>query len=542
MQSNSTTPNASRIPSSIDTKAGVQHRRASLLPSSTRNGREQSPITPNNPLETSRSRLPEFSPRPSFPPRSKDSELSPKDFLAQLELGRRRPSYPDATQTPPHRTGTYRPSNLHYHSSSRDNPTTSQVNTPQEPAAKADGTESHGSTGPATSVWDELDELKTRIRRIELGGKIPATSGAAVAQASAERPRTANTSATTVSSSPNQQRKPKASPPESTIGPSTPSKVHPLLGDALVKAKQHTSPAVYRVLEATASEALALAELTGSAGPQGTLHSASSILNGASIPDRQVRRKADNICRSLTELCIVLSESKTSLASPALRSVAAPPSRRPSVQINGESPTVRQSIEPDNDRSSPSRALSRIEARRASMIVGGTSGYGSREPSLEPPTPSQSQIPNRFSRAGTSLHRTRRPAEDEDEDPTMRAPSRALTDFRETRTAPKTRFSREYTSREPMPDLQPSPSLHPTTSLRRPTVPSGGNENHLLYRDSSRRYGFDRQSSPAYEKQVMVEPVPRTQYNPNRNSIGGISALGRSGSLGRRFRGTSAGE
>ena len=416
---------------------------------------------------------------------------------------------------------------------------------PQEPPPRADETESHGSTGPATSVWDELDELKTRIRRIELGGKIPATSGAAVSQATADRPRTANTSVTTASSSPHQQRKPNPPPAESVVGAPISQRVHPLLGEALVKAKQHTTPAVYRVLEATASEALTLAEMTGSAGPQGTLHSASSILNGSSIPDRQVRRKADNICRSLTELCIALCETKSSIASPITR-VSAIPSRRPSVQINGDSPAVRQSIEPESNtlpRSSPSTAMGRIEARRVSMLAGGSRTYGSpREPSQEPLTPTQSHIPTHLSRAGTSLFQSRRTSHDDDEDPTLRAPSRAMTDFRSTRTAPKTQFAREYTSREPMPDLQPSPAIQPTTSLRRPTVSGVGHENHLLFRDSGRRYGLERQSSPARENQYSLDVAPRAQYNSNRNSISGISGLGRSVSLSRRARGTSAGE
>ncbi|KAF2685982.1 hypothetical protein K458DRAFT_363507 [Lentithecium fluviatile CBS 122367] len=534
-QSSPVTPNASRIPSAIDTKASSQYRRASLLPSSTRSTREQSPLTPANPLETPRLRVQELSPKPSFSSRTKDAELSPKDFLAQLEVGRRRPSYPDAT--PPNRNGAYRPSNLHYYSSSRDNTRTAQVETPQEPATRVDGTESHGSTGPATSVWDELDELKTRIRRIELGGKIPATSGAAVSQAIADRPRTANTSITTASSSPHQQRKPNPSPSESTVGAPMPHKIHPLLGEALAKAKQHTSPAIYRVLEATASEALTLAEMTGSAGPQGTLQSASSILNGTSMPDRQVRRKADNICRSLTELCIALCDNKPSISSPAVRTTTNIPSRRPSVQINGESPSVRQSIEPESNtlpRSSPSSAMSRIEARRVSMLAGGARAYGNaRESSQEPSTPSQSNIPMHLNRSGTSLFQSRRTANDDDDDPTLRAPSRAMTDFRATRTTPKTQFGREYTSREPMPDLQPSPAIQPSTSLRRPTVSGLANEN-LLFKDNSRRYGLDRQGS--------VEAAPKTKYNTNRNSMGSFSSLGRSVSLSRRTRGTSAGE
>jgi hypothetical protein len=349
-----------------------------------------------------------------------------------------------------------------------------------------------------------------------------------------------------VSSSPRQQRKANESPSDSTVGANTPSRVHPLLKEALQQARQHIPPAVYRTLESTATEAIALAELAGSAGPQGTLHSASSILSGALVPDRQVRRKADNICRNLTELCIALASTKSDIASPAIRTPVVPDSRRPSVQVNGGSPPIRPSIEPENDtlpRDIPSRAMSRIEARRTSLMIGGANG-DRRDSSLEPPTPSQTQIPSRLNRAGTSLHRTRRSTHDEDEDLTLRAPSRAMTDFRDIRSSNNTkRFSREYTSREPMPELQPSPSLQHTTSVRRPTV-SGIENSHLPFRDSNRRYNLDRQSSPAYEKQAsndLRSRLVQPQNASNRSSLG-ASGLGRTGSLSRRLRGASAGE
>jgi hypothetical protein len=380
-----------------------------------------------------------------------------------------------------------------------------------------------------------------------MGSKIPTTSGAVVAQASADRPRTANTSATTVSSSPKQQRKTTESPSEATTAAQsshTPHKVHPLLKDALVKAKQHVAPSVYRVLEATASEAIGLAEMTGSAGPQGTFHSTSSNINGAQIPDRQVRRKADNICRALTELCIELCDSKSIMASPALRTMAST-ARQPSVQVNGDSPQIRQSIEPESDtllRSSPSRALTRIEARRSSLMTSSVNG-NAREGSQEPSTPSQSLIPSRLQRAGTSLQRTRHTEED-DEDLTLRAPSRAFTDFRESRPSNHTkRSSKEYTSQEPMPESQPSSSVN-TTFLRRPTV-SGAENNHVFFRDGGRRYLVDRQSSPAYEKQVSADlgsrlAQPTSQYISNRASIG--ASIARLGSVNRRLRGASVGE
>ncbi|KAK7181239.1 hypothetical protein DPSP01_003328 [Paraphaeosphaeria sporulosa] len=576
----STRPNGARIPTAIDTSAGNQYRRSSLLPSATRSTREVSPLTPSNPVFAPRTRVQELSPgtrrsttslaqnqdqesQPhsaradagsSFSPkeyapqvdtvktRQQDSTLSPKDFLAQLESGRRRPSYPDALQTPPNnRNGPFKPSNLHFHSSSRDNATIPHIDTPPEARSRYDGTEVSGSSAAATSMWDELDELKSRMKKLEMGGKMPATSGAAIAQASAERPRTANTAATTVSSSPKQERKPASA--ESTVPLSTSKKIHPLLHDALAKVKSHAAPAVYRTLEATAQEALALAEMAGSGGPQGTFHSTSSILGGHALPDRQVRRKADHICRNLTELCIELSNSSKpfTFSSPALqRTSTAAVSRRPSLQLNGDSPTIRKSIEPESDvhpRSSPSRAMSRIEARRTSVL-------GRREASQEPPTPSQSQAPSRLDarldRTSTSLYRRheRTPGDDDDPTLTLRAPSRAMTDFRETRAAHKSRYSREYTSQEPMPDLQPSPALPtPIPSSRRTTLT--GNENNLLYRDrdntqsalgATRRYGLTSQNFPATEK----HPVARTQFASNRNSVGGSFPLGRSASLSRR--------
>lgn len=559
------TPTSSRLPftSSTDPKASVLPRRSTALPTPSRST-FQSPLSPNNPNESYRTRLPELNSRASFTFR-KDADLTPSEFLASM----RRPSAPDALQTPPKRAAThaYRPSNLSY-TPVRKEPKTPQSESRHEASSHHD-TESHGSTGPAASVWDELDELKTRIKKIELGGgKTPATSNAAVAQASSERPRTANTSATTVSSSPHQQRKPTASPSESTIDAPS-SRVHPLLKDALAKAKHHTTQPVYRVLESAATEAMALAEMAGSTG---MLSSTASVYSGSGTADRQVRRKADNICRSLTELCIALCDTKLSLASPAMRSSAAVIARRPSVQVNGESPkAVRDNEDTGSVVSfsgvSPSRALERIEARRTSMLSASTS---QRPSSQDTNSTSDAVAASRLQRAGTSLTRTRRQSDadadaDEDEDDTLRAPSRAMTDFRQLRNIntntsnhtsfntnsssfEKNRNSRTYTSQEPMPELQPSPKFQPKASSRRPTVTGVPNENSFLFKDSPRRYNFDRQSSPALESQTVNGLRERLQLsanrnNLNRNSIGTTADLTRSVSLGRtRMRGASTGE
>ena len=557
VQSNSTaTPTTSRIP--VEPRSSAL-RRSSFLPTPSRAYERSS----NSPAPDAAPRTRDLSHKASFTSTRRDAELSPRDFLAQFSATRRS-SQPDVQHTPPSRTPVqpYRPSNLSHE------PRTPHVENSYEAGSRADGTESHGSTGPAASVWDELDELKSRIRKIEMGGKIPSTSGAIVSQASqasAERPRTANTSATTVSSSPNQQRKSNLSPSESSVSTQAPpstSRAHPLLRDALSKARQHVSPAVYRSLEATAQEALALAEMSGSGGPQGTLHSASSIINGSVVTDRQVRRKADNLCRSLTELCIAICDTKTGLSSPAFRSTQATISRRPSVQINGDSPTIRQSIEPESNTLngvSPSRALSRIEARRTSMLVPDSNG-SQRGNSQEPYD--DRQTPSRIQRAGTSLHRTRQSVDEDEEDPIFRAPSRAMTsiDFRARQTDnnnnnnSNNRFSgggRQYTSREPMPDLQPSPALQSSASLRRPSISStpSNERSSLLFRDQS-RYGHNlgREGSPViYDKPMSGGLRARAQLsvarNPNnRHSVGGMSDIGRSVNLGRRLRGNSTGE
>jgi hypothetical protein len=181
------------------------------------------------------------------------------------------------------------------------------------------------------------------------------------------------------------------------------------------------------------------------------------------------------------------------------------------------------------------------------MLVADSNGnqrQSSQEPYDDRHTPSRTQ------RAGTSFHQTRNSVDEEDEDPIFRAPSRAMTsiDFRARHggQADKNRFSggRQYTSREPMPDLQPSPALQTTASLRRPSVSS------LLFRDGQSRYGHNlgREASPAnYEKTLTGGLRPRAQLNVarnpnNRHSVGGVSDIGRSVSLGRRLRGTSIGE
>jgi hypothetical protein len=192
-----------------------------------------------------------------------------------------------------------------------------------------DSTESTASTAAPSTVWDELDDLKSRMRRLELTGKIPPTAGAAMSRASDERPRTATTSATTISGSPKRvATNGQATDVRSTTSSqlqhqqlqqqSLQSPQHgnqqgnqPVLLSALRGVKSHVSNDVYGAIETAVTEALALSHMVGVVGQPGPISSGASTI-GTNMPstvtDRQLRRKAESICRSLTELCLTLND------------------------------------------------------------------------------------------------------------------------------------------------------------------------------------------------------------------------------------------
>lgn len=179
---------------------------------------------------------------------------------------------------------------------------------PANETTAVEGTDSTTSTAAPSTVWDELEELKSRIHRLELTGKLPPTSSAAISRASDERPPTAHTNATTLSASP---KRAASSVVQSTDGASLPKDSHPLLHSALAKSKDFLAPEVYDALETATVDALALAAMMGTAGQPGPISSgASNIGSGTgTVTDRQLRKKADSVCRSLTELCLALSEN-----------------------------------------------------------------------------------------------------------------------------------------------------------------------------------------------------------------------------------------
>ncbi|KAK2879342.1 hypothetical protein FQN49_000975 [Arthroderma sp. PD_2] len=236
-------------------------------------------------------------------------ELSPEPPLPQY-IPERRDSVPEFAHTKPYKSslaGTRKPRPVtSYDVTDRNLGTDTAVK------SKNEGTESTLSTTAPSTVWDELDDLKSRIRKLELTGKLPASSAAAMSSMAGERPRTATTTVTTVSSSPKNKQKASSQPipppiPFDNDPTVTVSQVQPLLHTALAKAKPVLNHEVYQALEATAADAVNLSTALASNTPHTT---SMSVVSAAATPDRVLRRKADSVCRGLTELCLALSEDK----------------------------------------------------------------------------------------------------------------------------------------------------------------------------------------------------------------------------------------
>lgn len=376
-----------------------------------------------------------------------------------------------------------------------------------------DGTESTVSTTAPSTVWDELDDLKSRIRKIELTGNLPPSSSAAMSTVYGERPATANTTLTDISSSPKRRQRASASPEAATIQENASTEVHPLLQSALAKARSVVRPQLYRALETTATDALALADITqnkSSAASSSAHASASSI-------DRQLRRKADNMCRSLTELCITLGGSND-------RANGATPPRPRSNGLdrmrhaadNHASP----SLPTDPEMKASSRIMSRVEARRSSLQA--SSSFGQQEqrssPQPELPTPTQERPPllNRTS----SMIRYRGDL-DEQSNSNRRPISRAATEAGSHRPSPQTRHSREYTSQHPLPppDYR-SPSVTPSVSARKsyfpPTILKGSITPKV--EPGSSRY-LDRSTPPSIDSVRLAEARQRRIASLGRDSL-----------------------
>jgi hypothetical protein len=485
---------------------------------------------------TQLSNPPEYSPRSST--RYYDRTRSPEKSPELPTYGRRRPSFGHlSTAYHDQRRGS-QPSRIQ--ESEGDSPENSSE--AKRSAAESDSVDSQ--TAPST-VWDELDDLKSRIKKLELTGKIPPTSSAALVGggSGSDRPRTATTAPTTIDSSPKQQRKSDSDVRTGTqdakssgSGALTLADIHPTLHAALAKAKALLSASLYRTLEATANDALQLVAMTGSAGPQGTNFSAASIINGVTVSDRHIRRKADMMCRNLTDLCLALCEGKHEAPSIVSSPVAIEAPTRASV------PNVkysRSSLAYGEDLSKiGNRPMSRLEARKSSIfgMKPGNSTLSSPQASPEDvsiseyeTTPSQPQRLPEIRHQSRLTNRLSAPRLDrynefvaEDD---MRAPSRAMTEVGNFRSPHSQQQSpRDYnTVTNKLP--QRSPSLRESLSARRSNA-AAFETNRELPRVSSMnlepsRRRFTRDSTPqVLEEEEASEQDDQSQYRRRTISIG----------------------
>lgn len=314
-------------------------------------------------------------------------------------------------------------------------------------------TESTISTTAPSTVWDELDDLKSRIRKLELTGKLPPSSAAAMS--SAERPRTATTAATTLSSSP--KNKQNMLSLQSAIE-GIPSSIHPLLHEALGQAKPVLSNEVYQKLQATASDALQLVALMNGDSYQA---SSASVAGYGISQERQIRRRAESMCRGLTELTIAMSAESKASQSPSYR----PASRDVSTTQPYPLASRRLSNEAPDLPPVASRIQSRLDTRRTSLhLANARTGHSSPESSVQTP----SIIPSRQPGSSGNVQRTspllrpRRTAayvdgvtdDDDDRASSVRPVSRARTELgsgNRRSARDRTSLSREYTSQHPMP-------------------------------------------------------------------------------------------
>ncbi|KAL2402880.1 hypothetical protein ABEF93_005613 [Exophiala dermatitidis] len=355
-------------------------------------------------------------------------------------------------------------------------------------------TESTISTTAPSTVWDELDDLKSRIRKLELTGKLPPSSAAAMNNT--DRPKTATTAATTMSSSPKQKT---AVTLQSAIE-GIPSTVHPNLHEALGNAKAVVSNDVYQKLQATAQDALQLSMMMNLEGYSG----AGSTVGVSSVSERQIRRRTESMCRSLTELAIAILADSKSAQQPATRPVSRDLHAGSTLaSLRGR----RYSNEPAERPPVTSRVQSRLDGRRTSIGVGSPLNPQTGTPESifhTPPTglPQLSASSSRARRTSSLIRSRRTPGylegntDDEESSPSVRPVSRAMTEVGAYRHAARDRaaYSREYTAQHPMP--LSVEANHATTA--RSSMPS-----NLI---SRRKYASPASSVPTQEPNYPLTP------------------------------------
>lgn len=399
-------------------------------------------------------------------------------------------------------------------------------------SSRADGTESTISTNAPSMILEQLDDLNSRIKKLELNGKMPSTSSAAMSSILSERPATATTTMTTMSPSPKHGQVGSNSPEASTVkGPTDPN-VRPLLHSALARCKDSIGVETFRALETTASDALMLATMTSSADADPNNGSADNASKGI---DQRLRHRANSMCRSLTELCIALSDMKNGTHSPGAKS---PPESIDTVTITQPSKPLAientrssraASLEPELRTSS--RVMSRSEARRASQVALNAQ-LGRREPSpFESPSLTQIPSSSTASRAPSVLIRRQT---DEAELPPPR--TLAITEIPQSHShaSPQERRPREYKSQQRLPTYpQRSPSVQSSLPQRKSYFLNSNSNSPITpsSQPQDRRY-LDQSTPPSSGSSRLAEMRQRREASERLN--GGLGGAARAGLLNIR--------
>ncbi|QLI66097.1 uncharacterized protein G6M90_00g013770 [Metarhizium brunneum] len=438
--------------------------------------------------------------------RSGGANLRPSPLSARSTVGydnsqeasiyaRRRASITDSNSTVG-RTPGYRPSGLIQARNHGSSPLARTIDLQNKTATEAphglEGTESTASTTAPSTVWDELDDLKSRINRLELTGKLPSTSGAAVSRMSEERPATATTTVTTLSGSPKRQVNGQIAEVSSTT--SSQREAHPILHEALVKSRPYLSLEVYQALQSAANDAMALSSMMGTPA-LGEAVGPANIAGPASPPalaqhDGPATPTAPKSYSSLpTPRRVAEHGIPKSISSP--RPLSKFEERRSSI-LNGTAlPTPRAT------GSAPTTPIEGNSQRRSSLMISRTRRAGTEEPEV-----ARSPTMLRSRRAGTEepeegrqtsfLRNRRGTVGDDGGEGRFRPPSRADTDVNMLRDP-----GREYPSDSPSiaPDsISQIPSALPRRRFLSTSVyssrPAGSQGSNIA---SPRRYN-DRQA------------------------------------------------
>lgn len=325
-----------------------------------------------------------------------------------------------------------------------------------------------------------------------------------------------------------------------------------MLHSALRKARLMVDRDVYSGLEASAMDALQLAFLARADGSTDTSSTvASAVPENPTQVQKQLSRKADNLCRSLTELCIVLCEQQRQ-RSPEHPNK--PFHRRPA---SSDMPNGTASINGDADTNSPlayldsrrkiaermDRLQSRHNARAADSLP---NRVATRHSSVVEHSPSSPWTPRPLNRAATTDTHTgthsdfgvpQDPADlvdqdDDDEeidrDATLRGPPRAMTELaRRTIGAPGSqnhsprdlRLSRDYTSRHPLPE-----GLSPT--IRKALEAKNQSAHSLARSDRTARppaNGVKGGGSTVRATEVSLTADEESPLSPTSNSASAAS-------------------